>query len=136
MELDFAQRTDNKHQEKEKQQRHRSEITDPARQWPRLQLFWQTHADLKSRQQVLRLPREFPAVFSFLLVRRRKRIVREIDVIEIRRHLELKVLDLRDVVTKVIAPAFQPLRAILDVQNRFLTGSDAGGSPQRRLLIC
>ena len=136
MQLDAAQRRDDEHQEEKEQQRHRREVADPSGQRPGLQFLRHDHADLKAREQVLRLPGQFPAVLGRFLLRRRQGVVGEIDVFEIGRHLELEVAHLGDFVAEVIAPAVQSLGAVLDRQHaRLSPRAMRVRAAQRRLFI-
>src|SRR6185503_7639601 len=135
VQIDAAHGGDHKHDKEEKQQRHRRKVTDPAGQRSRLELFRQNHADLKAGEQILRYPRQLPAVFCFLFQRRRQGVIWKVDIPKIGCQLQLKIAHLRHPLAELIAPTLQSLRTIFDGQNGGLTASDACPAAQRGFLV-
>src|SRR6267143_277478 len=86
-----AQRGQNKHQKEKEEQRYGSEIADASRQRTWLQLLRHLQGDVESGHQVLIIPLQLPAVRRLPFLRRRKRIVREIETGKIRFHLQVEI---------------------------------------------
>src|SRR5262249_23433161 len=109
MQIDAANRAQDEHHEEKEEQRYRRKEADLACQRPGLQLLRHFHPDLKAGDQVLVIPHQLPSIAGLLLARRRKRAVREIDLLEICAHLELEVSDRRDILSKAVPPVVQAL---------------------------
>src|SRR2546426_12241620 len=91
-----AQRGQDKYQKEKEEQRHRSEIADPARQRTRLQLLRHLQGDVEAGHQILIVPFQLPAIRRLPLLSRGERIVREIKTRKIRFYEQVKVARLRD----------------------------------------
>src|SRR5258707_289768 len=81
---------DERQKEKEKQ-RNRREVRNAPRQRPWLQFLRHLQCHVKSRNQILVIPSQFPALRGLPLFRGRQRILRKIESAEIRFNQEMKI---------------------------------------------
>src|SRR5246127_5171794 len=109
MQVDAANRRQNKQHEKEKQQRYRSEGADSARQRAGLQFLRQRESDFVTRYQVLVTPDQLRAATALVLLRRRKRVPGKIEAFEIRTEPQLEIAHLAHLVAKAVLPGIQSL---------------------------
>src|ERR1700677_1223739 len=120
MQLDAARRSQQEKRKEEKQQRNRREITDAPRERPRLQFLWQRNAHMVAGHQILEVPRQVPSVLLAHLLRRGKRVFQQVEAGKIRGDVQLKILYLRHVVPKAVAPVVEAMRTITYSQRRRL----------------
>src|SRR5262249_50411832 len=106
----------------------RSKVADPPGQGPGLQLLRKEHGNLEARDQVLICPEEFPATRDLALLRWRKRVLGEVDLLEVCGHAQGEVADLGYLPAPIVAPALEALGAIADLQRHRSPGRDPGGS--------
>src|SRR5438445_4172491 len=83
VQVDIAQRRQDKDHKKEQQQRDRREAADIAGQRSRLKFLRHGHADFETRNQALISPTEFPSRWLITLLGRRERVEREVDLLEV-----------------------------------------------------
>src|ERR1041385_5492415 len=126
VEVNTAQSRDDEHQEKEEEQGDRSEVTDFTSQWAGLELLRHSHADLKSRDQIVVVPCEVPAIGGQLFRGGRKRVLCEINVVEVSVHVQREITHLGNAVGQLVTPALQTLRTIADMKRRNLVGFENG----------
>src|SRR5215467_3303921 len=86
VQIEVAQSRNDENQEKKEEERHGSEEAYLARQRPGLKLFGHRHSDCVARQQVLVIPIQLPAACRIALLSGSECVVREVDVLEVRRH--------------------------------------------------
>src|SRR6266487_3078303 len=97
MEFDAAQSRDDEHQKEKEEERHRSEETDASSQGTGLEFFRHGHSDLKPGKEALIAPAQLPARRALMFFCGRERVIGEIYVFEVGRHLEHEFPDLRDI---------------------------------------
>src|ERR1700746_1222144 len=130
MQVDAANRRQNKQHEKEKQQRYGSEGADSARQRAGLQFLRQRKSDFVTRYQVLVTPDQLRTATAAILLRRRKRVPGKIEAFEIRSEPQLEIAHLAHLVAKAVLPGVQSLRTVTDIEHRRLMRQ------HRRASIC
>ena len=114
MEVDPPERRDQEHHEEEEKERHRREEADPAGERPGLQLLGHGHRDRRSPRRGSRSPRwsRHPRpVFCFEVGE--SVLSGKSMSVEVRRHLQLEVAHLGDLVSaEVVPPGVEALRAV------------------------
>src|SRR5579864_8142940 len=135
MQVDAANRRQNKQHEKEKQQRYGSEGADSPRQRTGLQLLRKRESDFVARYQVLVTPDQLRSSPASILLRRRKCVLRKIEPFEIRCEPQLEITNLAHLVAKTVVPGIQTLRAVTDIEHRRLMRRHSCLPVRLRLLV-
>src|SRR5688500_16331791 len=107
MEVDAADGDDDEHHREKEQQRYRGEEGDLTGERPGLEFLRHVHADLESREEIRVAPLQSPPATLLDLLGRGKRVLREVDVIEVRAHCQLEIAHLGDVIAEYISPVGQ-----------------------------
>src|SRR4051812_9932446 len=81
--FDATHGSNDQHDKEEKEERHWREETDLTGQGPGLKFFRHDHRDLITRNQILVRPHQIPAVATQRFLRRRKGVVRKINVLKV-----------------------------------------------------
>src|SRR5437773_10027810 len=91
MQFDTAQRGNDEHEKEKEEERNRRKKTNAARQRSRLQFLGHSHRDLVAGNQVLVIPVQLPAVRGLGFPGRRKRVIRKVNLFEVRDHLQREI---------------------------------------------